>query len=208
MSPAWQPTTALRRGVVAGLLGLGMALLGGGPVLVVLVVPVLAVSVLGLLRRPRSGPPVVQPRLEPPMVPEGQSAMLRLDVVDPGPGEAEHLVARCDTPRLLLSDPPGGWCGRWLSGVAEGASAATLVLEPRRWGTAEVSAQVSLLSAWGGFLAGPTTVGDRVLRVLPTAPAYDSRAVLAAAGRTGGGAPRASQRQRAGAGRGATVPAR
>ena len=52
----WEPTAALRRATAVTAGALGLALLVGQPVMVVLVVPLLLCSVLGVVHRPDSAP--------------------------------------------------------------------------------------------------------------------------------------------------------
>ena len=168
---SWEPTAALRRATAVTAAALGLALVIGQPVMVVLVVPLLLCSVLGVVNKPASSPRI-RSAMDQTTLHEGQGTVSRL-LIDDADG-AEHLVRRTALAPYIALHPPGGLQGTLLRG---GTEAAPVDVSPRRWGRRDLAHEkVALTSAWGGFRFGPVTVHGHALAVLPGTAPFDSRA--------------------------------
>jgi uncharacterized protein (DUF58 family) len=156
----WRPTGSLGRGVTVGGIGVAIALTTGRPALVVLVAPILLISALGMLLRPRHEPAVFS-RIPHVSLHEGQGTRTWLDITH---GEDVEFVTRvvAPSPYLALHPAQGAL-------VAPAESAHTVEMSPRRWGHRVVGAEVvGLFSPWAGFCWGPRQLPGHDLNVLPT----------------------------------------
>lgn len=167
--PGWEPTGALVRGVVVGLLGLGGAVVWGEPALLLLSLGPLLVAVAGVVRRP-GRTPRVWASLGHGLLREGHGAELTLHVAD---GDDVEQVTRVVKPTAYEDVSPHD--GR-LSVRREDLDRLQLVVSPRRWGARTVGEEeVGCFSPWGGYRCGPVDVPGGILRVIPRST-YRSRA--------------------------------
>lgn len=169
----WRPTAALGRALVLGAVGLVLALVAGEPALVVLAAPFVVLAALGLVHRP-TGVPGVTAALDHRSLPEGQGTTSRLTLTDPdGLEEVEYVVRSAARPAYLALRPHHGQVGRLLG--PDGPP--VIEVGAQRWGRRMAGEEkVALYSPWAGFRLGPVHLPAEPLRVLPTTPAYDSRA--------------------------------
>lgn len=167
----WEPTGALARAVVVGVLGLVWAVVGGEPALLVLSAPLLLAALPALLRRPRSVPSLWG-TVDRASLHEGQSAVLSLEVRGTDPRDVEQVTRVVSAGLFERAGPADGH----VSVPVERLDETQVVVSARRWGRSTIGEErVALLSGWGGFRWGPTTVSGRTVMVLPRAT-YDSRA--------------------------------
>lgn len=172
---SWRPTPALlTAATVAGGLLL-VAVLASAPGLVVLALPLLAITTWSVLTRPVDRPQVAQV-LAPSRTAEGvvQKWSLRVEGLDGA--ETIHAVTssssqvRCEPRSGVLSDIP-----------ADGAALLSMSWVARRWGPAAVgSGSCVAWSTWSGFRCGPLAFNAVQIRVTPAIPPFAST----------GGAPR------------------
>ncbi|WP_028642590.1 DUF58 domain-containing protein [Nocardioides sp. URHA0020] len=168
----WRPTAALGRALVTAAVAVAAALLFGDPSLVVIAVPFVALSTLGLLHRP-TRVPTCQARLDHVALHEGQGTTSRLSVTDAD--DAEYLTRSHGRPPYVAVRPQRGQVGALLAGPD--GPAPTIELSPRRWGRRYLGDEkVALVTPWAGYRFGPVSLAGQQLRVLPTTAAYDSRA--------------------------------
>ncbi|WP_148613970.1 DUF58 domain-containing protein [Nocardioides rubriscoriae] len=177
--PVWHPTGGLVRAVVVGAVGLGWAVVGGEPALLVLTAPLLVAAVPAVLRRPR-GVPSVHGMVDRASMHEGQSAVLGLHVRPAAPADVEQVTRVVSPVPFERATPADGHQSvlhpdvhRDVHRDGEGRE---VEVSPRRWGVWTLGEErVALTSAWGGFRWGPVVVPGRQVRVHPAA-AYSSRA--------------------------------
>lgn len=167
----WHATPALTRALALGVLGVALAVVGGGPTLVALAAPFLLLAGLGVLHRPATAP-VARLGLDHTSLHEGQGTRSRL-VVDDLAG-VEHVTRLAAPGPYLALHPVSGVLGGL---VGPDGELPALEVSPRRWGRRDLGEQgVALTSAWAGYRWGPVGLGSSPLHALPVRAPFDSRA--------------------------------
>lgn len=168
----WRPTGALGRAVVVAAVAVAGALLVGDPALVVLAIPFVVLTTLGLLHRPRRVPRLSS-SIDHASLHEGQGTTSRLLVADAE--DAEYLTRVFGRPPYVAMRPHDGQVGALLTGPD--APAPSVEISPRRWGRRFLGEEkVALVTPWAGYRFGPVPLGGQQMLVLPTMAPYDSRA--------------------------------
>lgn len=155
----WRPTAAHARAWAVTTLAVVLAVAVGRPVLLVVAAPFALLAALGEIHRPPTAPPAVTAAPDRRIVREGSGTVLRLQLTgDPTP--VEHLVVA----RSFERDLSGATYG---SGLLRNGTPA-LGIRADRWGERDLgSVSTGLTTVWGGYRAGPDTVGSGRLTVLP-----------------------------------------
>lgn len=168
-SSVWRPTGSLARSVIVATVGVVASVVGGRPVLLVLVAPVVVTAALALVRRPPDTPSA-HVTLGHRLLHEGQGTLSRLVLT--GVEGAEQVTRVATREPYVRVHPAAGRASRL---VARGP--VDFEVSPRRWGRRTLGdSAVALTSAWGGFRWGPATTGGDRVSVLPTSVPYGSRA--------------------------------
>ena len=161
--------------VRSGLGSLALALaavLSGRPDLLVLATPMLVLTGMSLLRRPR-----VVPRLDHRLLHrtlrEGEGTTVRTTLMEGR--DVEHMVVALAGERFTAVRPSGGVRG--IAPRGPDPARVDLAVASLRWGVRSVGAGLAVLtSSWAGFRLGPVDLRPETLTTLPAPGHYGSRA--------------------------------
>lgn len=175
----WWPTQSLSRALTVPGVGIALAVLFGGPVVVVLVAPLAMMGALALLWRP-TGIPTLTLDVDHRQLHEGQSTTTRLAVHRGAPDDQiEHVTRAVRRAPYVSVRPASGVAGATSVRGSSPTIDVAVVLGGQRWGRREVDDERVVAHArWAGFRweAGP--VAGPGIWVLPQRAAFDLDADL------------------------------
>jgi uncharacterized protein (DUF58 family) len=173
VNAGWQPTAALVRAALFGLVLMVVGMLLRRVDLVVIAVPLVVIAVWSTATRPAATPTVAQ-RIDHPALREGETTTWRIAVGAPDPG-IDEVAAVLPMPRFAELDPPQGSVVEGTDHEVGGVTNLEVLVRSTRWGRRGVSpAWVIASSSWAGFRWVSTDDLPRPLVTLPVPAAFDA----------------------------------